>query len=309
MSRLYTVTLNPSLDYLVTVEQFRLGMTNRTTSEKLVPGGKGINVSIVLRNLGFDSTAFGFKAGFVGEEIERRLDQMGIRTAFIPVERGVNRINIKLTSVDGTEINGAGPVIGEQEIVQLFQKLDLLGEGDVLFLSGSVPSSLSTDFYMDIMGYLENRGVWFVVDASGQLLYNVLAYRPFLIKPNRQELGELFGLKTAEVEWKQQDVIPYGKKLQEMGARNVLISLGGDGAVLLTEEGQALTQNAPKGCVVNSVGAGDSMVAGFMAGWLEKEDYTYAFRKGIAAGSASAFSEEFCTREQVEALERCWDKK
>lgn len=303
MSLLYTVTLNPSLDYLVTVDRFRLGVTNRTTSEKMVPGGKGINVSIVLRNLGYPSTAIGFKAGFVGEEIARCLEKMGIRTDFIPVSQGVNRINVKLLSEDGTEINGAGPFVGEQETKLLFQKLEQLEKGDVLFLSGSVPASLPSGIYTEIMRRLEGKGVTFIVDAAKQLLLNTLAYHPFLIKPNRQELGEIFSTELSD----RESVVPYGKKLQDRGALNVLISMGADGAVLLTQDGQVLMQKAPDGCAVNSVGAGDSMVAGFMAGWLETKDYRCAFRKAIAAGSASAFTDGFCTREEVEALERCCD--
>lgn len=296
-----TVTLNPSLDYIVSVENFRLGMTNRTSAERIMPGGKGINVSMVLRNLGIPSTAIGFKAGFTGEEIERQLDTLGIKTDLIPVESGMNRINVKLTSVDGAEINGAGPMIRAEHMEALMRKLGALQSGDVLFLSGSVPPSLSPDAYTDIMRYLEGKGVLIAVDAAGDLLLHGLPHHPFLIKPNGQELSEIFGVQLTG----RETAIPYGRKLQEMGARNVLISLGAEGAVLLTEDGQILSQTAPAGRVVNSVGAGDSMLAGFMAGWLESQDYTRAFRKGIAAGSASAFSEGFCTREAVEMLERC----
>lgn len=300
MSRVYTVTLNPSLDYIVSVKDFRLGLTNRTSSEKWMPGGKGINVSVVLHNLGVSNTALGFKAGFTGEEIERRLGELGVCTDFIPVEQGFNRINVKVISVDGTEINGAGPVIRTEHIDQLMKKLDVLQTEDVLFLSGSIPPSLSKDIYSDIMKKLKHQGVRIVVDAAGELLCNVLEHRPFLVKPNRQELGELFGTELTN----RASAIPYGRKMQEMGAANVLISLGADGAVLLTEDGEVMQSQAPCGKVVNSVGAGDSMLAGFMAEWLDRHDYRQAFYRGIAAGSASAFSDGLCKREAVEALVR-----
>ena len=299
---IYTVTLNPSLDYIVTVDYFKLGFTNRTVTEQIVPGGKGINVSIVLKRLGYASVAWGFQAGFVGEEIARRLLEDGIDTDFVPVEQEVNRINVKLASVEGTEINGMGPKIGEKHLSAFRHKLDVLKDGDLLVLSGSVPPSVPQDIYLDIMQCLENREVKVVVDAAGKLLWNVLEYRPFLVKPNRQELSGLFGVDVAELAGRDA-VIPYGRKLQEMGAANVLVSLGGEGAVLLAEDGAVRALAAPKGKAVNTVGAGDSMVAGFLAGWMEKQDYAYAFRKAVAAGSASAFSEGFCTREAVEDLE------
>ena len=293
-----TVTFNPSLDYIVSVEDFKLGLTNRTSSELMLPGGKGINVSTVLMNLGIGNTALGFTAGFVGDEIIRRLQEMGVKSDFIQIGDGVSRINVKLKSIDGTEINGAGPVIGKEKVEQLMEKLDTLGEGDVLFLAGSIPSSMPDDMYEQIMARLDGKGVMIVVDATKDLLVNVLKYHPFLVKPNNHELGEIFGveLKTRE------DVIPYGKKLQEKGARNVLVSMAGEGAVLIDENGREYMSEAPEGKVVNAVGAGDSMVAGFIAGYLEKKDYEYAFHKGLAAGSASAFSEQLATDEEVEAL-------
>ena len=293
-----TVTFNPSLDYIVSVEDFKLGLTNRTSSELILPGGKGINVSTVLMNLGIENTALGFTAGFVGDEIIRRLQVMGVRSDFIRITDGISRINVKLKSIDGTEINGAGPVIEKDKVEELKKKLDELGEGDVLFLAGSIPSSMPDDMYEQIMAGLEGKGVMIVVDATKDLLVNVLKYRPFLIKPNNHELGEIFGteLKTREA------VIPYGKKLQEMGARNVLISMAGEGAVLVAENGQVFEEPAPEGILVNGVGAGDSMVAGFVAGWLERREYEYAFHMGIAAGSASAFSENLATREEIEKV-------
>ena len=274
---IYTVTFNPSLDYIVSVENFQLGLTNRTSSEMLLPGGKGINVSTVLMNLGIESTALGFTAGFTGDEIIRRLEEMGVRNGFIQVGEGFSRINLKLKSIDGTEING---------------------QGDVLFLSGSIPSSMPDDAYQKIMAMLDGRGVRIAVDATRDLLMKVLPYHPFLIKPNNHELGEIFGVELKD----RQSVIPYGKKLQEMGAVNVLISMAGEGAVLIAENGDVYEEPAPKGKLINGVGAGDSMVAGFMAGYMEKQDYEYAFHMGIAAGSASAFSENLATREEIEAV-------
>ena len=293
-----TVTFNPSLDYIVDVEDFKLGLTNRTSSELILPGGKGINVSIVLRNLGICNRALGFTAGFTGDEIIRRLQEMGVESDFIRIERGISRINLKLKSIDGTEINGAGPDISPERVEELMEKLDSLKEGDVLFLAGSIPASMPDDMYERIMKRLEGRGVMTVVDATKDLLVKVLKYHPFLVKPNNHELGEIFGVELKN----RQDVIPYGKKLQEKGARNVLISMAGEGAVLVAENGQVFEKPAPKGTLVNGVGAGDSMVAGFMAGWMEKQDHEYAFHMGISAGSASAFSENLATREEVQAV-------
>lgn len=297
---IYTVTFNPSLDYIVSVENFRMGYTNRTSAERILPGGKGINVSIVLKNLGLENTALGFAAGFTGEEIIRQLEQKGVKTDFIQLESGLSRINMKLLSVDGTEINGRGPYIGNDKLLELFKKLEQLNDSDVLFLAGSIPDSMPDDIYRNIMKRLEGRGVRIVVDAIKDLLMNVLEYHPFLIKPNNHELGEIFGvsLDTGEA------ALPYGRKLQELGAENVLISLGGKGAVLIAADGRVLEMDAPRGQVKNSVGAGDSMIAGFMAGWLEKQDYEYAFSMGIAAGSASAFSEELATGDEILQLLR-----
>ena len=295
---IYTVTFNPSLDYIVSVENFQLGITNRTSSELMLPGGKGINVSTVLMNLGSENKALGFVAGFVGDEIIRRLEEMGVQNGFIRIEEGVSRINLKLKSIDGTEINGQGPVISPEHVEELMKQLDRLGEGDVLFLSGSIPSSMPDDAYQKIMERLDGRGVQIVVDATKDLLLNVLEYHPFLIKPNNHELGELFGveLKTRE------EVIPYAKKLQEKGAVNVLVSMAGEGAVLIDANEDVYMAPAPKGTLVNGVGAGDSMVAGFMAGWLEKQNYEHAFCMGVSAGSASAFSEHLATKAEIEAV-------
>lgn len=295
-----TVTFNPSLDYIVDVEDFKLGLTNRTDRELILPGGKGINVSTVLMNLGIHNTALGFAAGFTGEELIRRLDEMGVDSDFIRIPDGITRINIKLKSIDGTEINGAGPDISEEQTEALFKKLDGLKEGDVLFLSGSIPSSMPDNMYERILERLDGKGIIIVVDATRELLVKVLKYHPFLIKPNNHELGEIFGVELRT----REDVVPYGKKLQEMGARNVLISMAGEGAVLIAENGEVYKKPVPKGKLVNGVGAGDSMVAGFMAGWMEKKDYLHAFSMGIAAGSASAFSENLAKREEIQEVYR-----
>ena len=298
---IYTVTFNPSLDYIVSVDDFKLGLTNRTSSELILPGGKGTNVSTVLKNLGLESTALGFVAGFTGNEIVKRLNDMGIKSDFISIENGISRINLKLKSIDGTEINGAGPDISEEKVNELMDKLNQLKEGDVLVLAGSIPSSMSDNIYRDIMADLKDRGVMIVVDATKDLLLNVLEYHPFLIKPNNHELGEIFDVKLTT----REEVIPYGRKLQEKGARNVLVSMAGEGAVLIAEDGQVFDAPAPKGKLINGVGAGDSMVAGFVAGWIEKQDYEYAFHMGVASGSASAFSENLATKREIsEVLKR-----
>ena len=295
---IYTVTFNPSLDYIVSVDDFKLGLTNRTSSELMLPGGKGINVSIVLKNLGIQSTALGFMAGFTGKEIARRLEEEGVASDFIQIEEGISRINLKLKSIDGTEINGSGPKIPKVKVEELMKRLNAMKEGDVLFLAGSIPASMPDDIYSRIMKELKDKGIMIVVDATRDLLVNVLKYHPFLVKPNNHELGEIFGVELKT----RKDVIPYGKKLQEKGARNVLISMAGEGAVLVAEDGQVFEEPAPKGRLVNGVGAGDSMVAGFVAGWMEKKDYEHAFHMGIAAGSASAFSENLATKEEIEAV-------
>lgn len=298
---IYTVTFNPALDYIVEVNNLTLGVTNRTAFEQMLPGGKGLNVSFVLKNLGFETTAFGFLAGFVGDEIERRVAKTGVATKFVKLEEGCSRINMKVRNVDGMEINGMGPEIPAEKVSELLTQLEELKTGDTLVLAGSIPSSMSPTIYMDIMKLVnEKHGgeVLLVIDATGNLLKNVLPYQPFLIKPNHHELGELFEVKIST----REEVVPYAKKLQEQGARNVLVSMGGLGAVLVDEQGGVHMSEAPKGTVVNSVGAGDSMVAGFLAGWLDKKDYEHAFHMGLAAGSASAFSENLATREEVELV-------
>lgn len=297
---IYTVTFNPSLDYIVTVNDFRLGETNRTASEQMLPGGKGINVSTVLENLGFDNTALGFVAGFTGREIVSKVRELGFQSEFIELDEGWSRINIKMKDFDGTEINGQGPAISGAALQALLEKLDGLKEGDVLVLAGSIPASIPETIYAEIMKRLDGKGVLTVVDATNDLLMEVLPYHPFLIKPNQHELGAIFGVELDT----QESVVPYARKMQEQGALNVLVSIGGKGAVLLDADGEVHMLPAPEGTLVNAVGAGDSMVAGFLAGWLEKKDYEHAFRMGVSAGSASAFSERLATRAEVETLYR-----
>lgn len=295
---IYTVTFNPSLDYIVSVKDFRPGMTNRTSSELMLAGGKGINVSIVLGNLGIKSTALGFIAGFTGDEIVRRLHNGGINSEFIKINDGISRINIKLKSIDGTEINGQGPHIDSSHIEQLMNRLRRLESGDVLVLAGSIPAGISDNIYKDIMDMLKDKGVQIVVDATSRLLTNVLEYNPFFIKPNQHELGDIFNVTLNT----QEEVIPYALELKKMGAVNVCVSMGGKGAIPVADDGNVYKAKAPDGILKNSVGAGDSLVAGFLSGWIEKKDYEYAFRKGVATGSASAFSERLATNGEVNDL-------
>lgn len=295
---IYTVTFNPALDYVVKVNHFTLGKVNRTVQENIFCGGKGINVSALLANLGYESVALGFVAGFTGQEIERGVGRLGFRSDFIRVERGMSRINVKLKSDEESEINGMGPEITGQDVEALFEKLDRLREGDVLVLSGSIPASISDDIYERIMERLDGRGVRIAVDAEKDLLLNVLRYHPFLIKPNNHELGQMFGVRLES----EEEIVAYAEKLQERGARNVLVSMAKDGAILVTEDGQVLRQGVAKGTVKNSVGAGDSMVAGFIAGYLEKADYGYALKLGTASGGATAFTEGIGTRDEIMRL-------
>ena len=294
----YTVTFNPALDYVVRVDGFRVGEVNRTSREEIQLGGKGINVSAVLSHLGVDNVALGFLAGFTGQALEEELRREGIRTDFIWLDQGLTRINVKIKAGQESEINGQGPNIDAAALDQLFRKLDKLEQDDVLIVSGSVPSTLPGDIYEQILARLEGRGIHFVVDATRDLLCNVLPYHPFLIKPNNIELGEIFGrtLNTDE------EIRDCAVQLQQRGARNVLVSMAGDGSLLVDETGGYHRLGVPKGQVRNSVGAGDSMVAGFVAGWLKTGDYAYAQRLGAAAGSATAFSDGLATGDQIMAL-------
>jgi 1-phosphofructokinase len=302
---IYTVTFNPSLDYIVNVPGFTCGRVNRTREEKIFPGGKGINVSMVLKNLGYENTALGFYAGFTGNELKRLVEEKGICADFIPVAEGMSRINVKIRGDEESEINGQGPAILNDDIEKLYEKLEKLRDGDILVMAGSIPDVMPQTIYMDIMKYLADRNLKIVVDATKDLLVNVLQYHPFLIKPNNHELGEIFGVTFKE----RSEVIPYAKKLQKMGAKNVLISMAGDGAVLVAEDGNVYESEAPKGKVVNSVGAGDSMVAGFLAGYLQSGSYQDAFHMGVCTGSASAFSEELATKAEVEQLLKSFAQK
>ena len=295
---IYTLTFNPSLDYLVKVDDFKLGMVNLTSKELLNPGGKGINVSIVLSNLGLDTTALGFTAGFTGKEIRRLIAAKGIKDEMIEVDNGISRINVKLSSNEESEINGMGPTINETALCQLFEKFQELKEDDILVLAGSVTTTSSDTIYQEIMDRVKEKKIKVVVDATKDLLKNVLSMHPFLIKPNNHELGELFGVTLTT----REDVVPYAKKLQVMGARNVIVSMAGQGAVMVCENGDVWMSEAPKGKVVNSVGAGDSLVAGFLYGYLQYGNYKEAFKYGISAGSASAFSVELATKKEIEEL-------
>lgn len=295
---IFTVTFNPSLDYIVRVDEMRLGTINRTNYEQLLPGGKGINVSIVLGNLGHPSRALGFSAGVTGVALEKLLADSGVDADLVHVKAGFTRINAKVKAVEETEINGQGPRIAPEDVDALFSKLDVLGQDDTLVISGSVPNTLPSDMYEQVMERLAGRGVRIVVDAERDLLTRVLSYRPFLVKPNNHELGDIFGvaLKTRD------EVVPYARRMQEMGAQNVLVSMAGEGGVLVAADGQVYQSPAAQGTVVNSVGAGDSCVAGFLAGLMETGSYQTAFRMGLAVGSASAFSDHLATRPEVEDL-------
>ena len=293
----HTVTFNPAIDYVVHTGEMKLGATNRSEREEMYFGGKGINVSIVLRELGIDSKALGFTAGFTGEAIEKGLADVGIDTDFVRLETGNSRINVKIKASEETELNGQGPDIDDKAISALFEKLDTLSNGDTLVLAGSIPSSLPSDIYERILERLSDRNIRAVVDATKDLLLNVLKYKPFLIKPNNHELGEMFGVTLNSDE----KIEMYARKLQEMGAVNVLISMAGDGAMLIDEYGKMHRCGVCKGVVKNSVGAGDSMVAGFIAGVING-DYEYALKLGTAAGGATAFSDGLATKEEITEL-------
>ena len=290
----YTVTFNPAIDYIVHTDEMVVGSVNRAKSEEIYFGGKGINVSMVLNELGIKSRALGFVAGFTGAAIENGIAQKGIETDFVHLENGFSRINVKIKSGDETELNGQGPVIDDKSLNELFTKLDRLTEGDTIVLAGSIPASMPSDVYEKILERLSEKKIRAVVDATKDLLMNVLKYKPFLIKPNNHELGEMFGvtLKTNE------EIAQYAGKLKDMGAQNVLVSMAGDGALLLDENGKTHICGVCKGTVKNSVGAGDSMVAGFIAG-SEKGDYEYALKLGTAAGGATAFSDGLAVKEEI----------
>lgn len=295
---IYTVTFNPALDYVIGVDDIHLGEVNRTKEEAVFYGGKGINVSVILKELGMDSVALGFTAGFTGHEIAAGVKEAGVTADFIHLQEGMSRINIKIKSAEETEINGQGPKITKEALARLFTKIDALQDGDVLVLAGSIPNTLPDDIYEELMARVNEKQIQVVVDATKDLLKNVLKYHPFLIKPNNHELGEMFGVKVETDE----EITHYAKELQKLGARNVLISMAGDGAILISEDGAIHKIGVPAGKVLNSVGAGDSMVAGFLAGYLQSGDYKTALKMGTAAGSATAFSKGLATRGYIEEL-------
>lgn len=295
---IYTVTLNPAIDYVITIEQLTTGNINRIDTENVYPGGKGINVSSVLGELNINSIALGFIGGFSGEFIKNTLNKRGLGTDFIELDDGFSRINVKIKSDKETEINGQGPHIPDKKLNQLYNKLDLLTSDDVLVLAGSIPKTLDDKLYENIMRRLESKNIKIVVDATKNLLLNVLKYKPFLIKPNNHELEEIFDVKLENI----QDVVTYAKKLQDMGAENVLVSRGKDGAVLISENGKVYQSNVGKGEVVNSVGAGDSMVAGFIGEYTRTNDFEKALKQGAACGSATAFSSDLATKEYIDKI-------
>ncbi|WP_415990189.1 1-phosphofructokinase [Intestinibacter bartlettii] len=295
---IYTVTLNPSIDYVIKVDKMTTGNINRVNEEHVYPGGKGINVTRILKSLDNDNIALGFVSGFTGDYIINSLQELNLKSDFIKVKEGFTRINVKVKSEEETEINGQGPKISEEELNQFYKVIDKLVDGDILILSGSIPSCLDERLYESIMKKVEDRDIKVIVDATKNLLLNVLKYKPFLIKPNNYELAEMFNVELNSTE----DVVFYARKLKEMGAQNVLISMGKDGALLVTENDEVFASSVAKGEVINSVGAGDSMVAGFIAGYLKSNSYEEALRLGAASGGATAFSSDLATREFIDKL-------
>lgn len=296
---IYTVTFNPALDYIMRVPSLETDTVNRTDSESVFYGGKGINVSIILSRLEVPNVALGFIAGFTGREIENGVKAQGVETKFITLDQGLSRINVKIKNAEKkeeTEINAQGPKIPDDKLQELYQQLEQLTAEDMLVLAGSIPNTLPSDVYEQIMKRLQSKQVPIVVDATKDLLKNVLKYHPFLIKPNNFELGEMFGVTLHSKE----EIVHYAKELQKLGARNVVVSMAGDGSVLVTEDGEVHQMGVAKGTVKNSVGAGDSMVAGFVAGYIQKGDYAYALKLGTAAGGATAFSDDLATREKIQ---------
>ncbi len=295
---IYTVTFNPALDYTMKVNNLQTGEINRADNEQMNYGGKGINVSAILSRLKTENKALGFIAGFSGDKLAEMLNADGIDNDFVKLNNGFTRINVKIKSDNETDINANGPDIQKEELEKLFEKLDALKQGDYLVLAGSIPKSLPDNIYENILERLKNRNIKFVIDATGDLLLNVLHFKPFLIKPNHHELGELFDVKIKEYD----DIVKYSKLLQEKGAENVLVSCGKKGAVLLDSQGNTYQIGNVPGKIVSSVGCGDSMVAGFVAGYIEKGDYAYALKLGAACGNATAFSQSLATKEEIDAM-------
>lgn len=297
---IYTVTLNPAIDYLINLDNLEIGRINRVEDEKVYAGGKGINVSNMLKQLGHENTALGFISGFTGDFIVNTLMEKGINNKFIRLKNGFTRINVKVKGKEETEINGKGPAITNDELNELYKILEKLNSSDILVLAGSIPSTLDDKLYENIMNRIKDKNVKVVVDATKNLLLNVLKYKPFLIKPNNHELEEIFNVKLNNNE----EIIKYAKKLKEMGALNVLVSMGKDGALLLTENGEVYVSNVAKGIVKNSVGAGDSMVAGFIAGYLNTNSYSEGLKLGAASGGATAFSYDIATKEYIDEIKK-----
>lgn len=294
----YTVTLNPALDYVMRVGSLRYDDINRSQSEDVYYGGKGINVSVILTRLGIENKALGFVGGFTGDKLTEMLENDGIKCDFNRLKNGDTRINVKIKADTELDVNAQGPKIDENEVRALLDKLDKIKKGDYLILAGSIPNSLPDDIYERMLAKLQNKGVNFVVDATGDLLKKSLNYKPFLIKPNHHELGDLFGVTLSSTD----DIVKYAKKLQTLGARNVLVSRAKDGAILIDENSNVTEAENVEGKVVNSVGCGDSMVGGFVAGYIEKGDYSYALKLGAACGNATAFSEELATKSEIEKV-------
>ena len=294
---IYTITFSPSIDYIIKVENFNEGEINRTSAEMYTIGGKGINVSVVLKNLGIKNTCLGFVAGFTGETIINDLNKCGCSCDFIKLENGFSRINVKIKSEKESDINGQGPEIPVSSLQELFKKIEMIKPNDMLVLAGNIPNTLPKNMYEIILEKTRDRNIKVIVDATGELLLNALKHKPFLIKPNDSELGELFNVKIKTKE----EILMYGKKLQELGAENVMISMGENGALLITAN-ETFECGAPKQQMKNTTGAGDSMVAGFIAGYLERSDFNYALKMGVAAGSATAFSDDLATNDEVAIL-------
>lgn len=297
---IYTVTLSPALDYVLRLPELTDKDINRAKKSDIFYGGKGINVSVILTRLGIRNTALGFAAGFTGKELERLLKNDGIETDFVSVSHGMTRINVKIFADKHVDVNAPGSELFPEDIEKLYSKLDKLQEGDVLVLAGTVPASVPLDIYERIMERLQSRGVKFVVDTTGESLKKVLKYRPFLIKPNHHELSELSGIDISADD--VDEIVRQASKLQEAGARNVLVSRGGKGATLLDENGGVHSIGIVPGTMINNVGCGDSMVAGFIAGYEKTGNYREALRLGSASGNASAFCEGLAQKEDIENI-------
>ncbi|MDD4543018.1 MAG: 1-phosphofructokinase [Clostridia bacterium] len=295
---IYTVTINPAVDYTIKIPELVLGKVNRSEKEEYFFGGKGVNVSIVLHNLGIKSIALGFIAGFTGQFVRQGIYSLGIKNDFIDLPSGMTRINVKIKADKETDINAVGPVIPKDSIELLCKKIEKVKDNDFLVLAGAVPNNVDEQIYSDLLSHLKAKNVHVIIDATRNYLINALKHKPFLVKPNRAELGQLFNKEIHT----DADIVLYAKKLQEMGARNVLVSIGDKGAVLVTENDDVICNDAPKGITKNTVGAGDSLTAGFIAGYMEKKDFRYALKYGLASGSATAFSDTLASKNEIEQI-------